>query len=55
MGGEGKQVLWLTRRFMDFGIQHDPMFTEADGKAPISFNHAESKHFPEYPEESKKF
>ena len=36
MGGEGKQVLWLTRMFMEFGTEHDPMFTEADGKAPIN-------------------
>lgn len=50
MGGEGKQVLWLTRRFMEFGTEHYPIFSEADGKAPINFNHAESRHFPGYPE-----
>lgn len=22
MGGEGKQVLWLTRRFMEFGTEY---------------------------------
>lgn len=54
MGGEGKQVVRLTRKFMEFGTEHDPMFAEADGKAPINFNHAESRHFPGYPEVSKK-
>lgn len=54
MGEEGKQVLWLTRRFMEFGTEHDRMFTEVDGKAPINFNHAEYRYFPGYQEESKK-
>lgn len=53
MGGEGKQVLWLTRRFMEFGTEHYLTFSEADGKAPINFNHAESRHFPGYPEKKK--
>lgn len=53
MGGEGKRVFWLTRRFMEFGTEHYPVFPEFDGKAPINFNRAESRHFPGYPEESK--
>lgn len=53
MGGERKQVLWLTRRFMEFGTEYYPIFSEADGKAPINFNHPEFRHFPGYPEKKK--
>lgn len=52
-GGEGKQVLWLTGRFMEFGTEHYPTFSEFDGKTPINFNHAESRSFPGYPKESQ--
>lgn len=54
MGGEGKQVLCLSRMFVEFGTEHDSMFTEPDGKAPINFNHAEFRHFPGYLEKRKK-